>query len=126
MFKFIKKVILLIMSLPLSWGYCIFLKYQECEVRKVIVDNDYMIFPYKIGIDRCIGSCNSKNNPYFKVCLPDSIKNITEKSLNLISRKLVFKNISFHKTSKCGCLLDKKKSAIIYKNGMEENADVNV
>ena len=51
MFKFIKKVILLIMSLPLSWGYCIFLKYQECKVRKVIVDNDCMTFPYKIGID---------------------------------------------------------------------------
>ena len=67
-----------------------------------------MTFPYKIGVDRCIGSRNSKNNPCYKICLPDSIKNISVKSLDLISRRLVFKNISFHKTYKCGCLLDEK------------------
>ena len=99
---------ILIISLPLTWGYCLFLKNQECKVRKVIVDNDYMTFPYKIGIDRCIGSCNNENNPYFKVCLLDSIKNITVKSLDLMSRELVFKNISFHKTCKCSCLLGEK------------------
>ena len=43
-----------------------------------------MTFPYKIGVDRCIGSCNDKDNPYFKVCLPDSVKNISVKSLDLI------------------------------------------
>ena len=67
-----------------------------------------MTFPYKIGVDKCIGSCNSKNNPYYKICLPDSIKNISAKSLDLISQRLVFKNISFHKTFKYFCLLDKK------------------
>ena len=67
-----------------------------------------MNFPYKIGVDRCIGSCNSKDNPYYKICLPDSIKNISVKSLDLISQRLVFKNISFHKTCKCGCLLHEK------------------
>ena len=86
----------------------LFLKNQECKVRKVIVDNDYMTFSYKIRIDRCIGSCNTENNPYFKICLPDSIKNIAVKSLDLISRELVFKNITFHKTCKCDCLLDEK------------------
>ena len=67
-----------------------------------------MTFPYKIKVDKCIGSCNSENNPYFKVCLPDSVKNISVKSLDLISQKLVFKNISFHQNCKCGCLLDEK------------------
>ena len=67
-----------------------------------------MTFPYKIGVNRCIGNCNSKNNPYYKICLPDSIKNISVKSLDLTSQRLVFKNISFHKTGKCGCLLDEK------------------
>ena len=100
-------------------------KNHECKVRKEIVDNDYMTFPYKIGVDRCIGSCNSKNNPYYKICLPDSVTNITVKSLDLISQRLVFKNISFHKTCKCGCLLD-EKSVISYKNGTNINVDVNV
>ena len=81
---------------------------ENPDKKIIIVDNDYITFPYKIGIDICIGSCNSKNNSYFKVCLPDFIKNITVRSLDLISRKLVFKSISFHKNCKCGCLLDEK------------------
>ena len=67
-----------------------------------------MTFPYKIKVDECIGSCNDKNNPYFKICLPDSTKNISVKSLDLISRKNVLKNISFHQSCKCGCLLGEK------------------
>ena len=114
MFSIVKKVILwgifhiLIISTPLTRSYCLLLKNQECKVRKVIADNDYMTFPYKIGFDWCIGSCNYRNNPYFKVCLPDSVKNITVKSLDLISREFVFKNISFYQSCKCGCLLDEK------------------
>ena len=54
MFKMLKKLILwgifhiLIISTPLIWGYCLLLKNQKCKVRKLIVDNDYMTFPYKI------------------------------------------------------------------------------
>ena len=70
---------------------------------KVTIDNDYMTFPYKIKVDKCIGSCNNENNPYYKICLPNSIKNISVRSLDLISQRLVFKNVSFHKTCKCGC-----------------------
>ena len=67
-----------------------------------------MTFPYKIKVDKCIGRCNYKYDPYYNTCLPDSIKNISLKSLDLISRKLVLKNISFHQSCKCGCLLDEK------------------
>ena len=67
-----------------------------------------MTFLYKIKVDKRIGSCNDRDNPYFKVCLPDSIKNISVKIFNLISKKNVLKNISFHQSCKCGCLLDEK------------------
>ena len=103
-----KKVVILIMSIPLISGYCLLLKNQECSVTKVILDNDYMTFPYKISVDKCIGSCNDIENPYFKVCLPDIIKNISVKSFDLITKKSVLKNISFHQSCNWGCLLDKK------------------
>ena len=106
MFSLLNKLVILIISTPLTWGYCLLLKKRECKVRKVIVDNDYLTFPYKIKVDKCIGRCNDKNNPYFKVYLPDSIKNISVESFDLISRKNVLKNISFHQNCKCGCLLD--------------------
>ena len=50
-----------------------------------------MTFPYKIGIDRFIGSCNSENIRYYKICLADIVKNISVKSLDLISREFVLK-----------------------------------
>ena len=114
MFSLVKKnlgmlcILILIILTPLTWNYCLLLKHQECKVRKVIVDNDYMTFPYKIKVDKCIGSCNDKDNPYFKVCLPDSIKNIHVKSFDLIFKKNVLKNISFYQSCQCGCLLNEK------------------
>ena len=108
MLSLIKKVIISIMSIPLISGYCLLLKNQECKVRKVIIDNDYLAFSYKVKVDNCIGSCNDKDNPYFKVCLPDSVTSISVKTLDLISRKNVLKNISFHQSGKCGCLLNEK------------------
>ena len=67
-----------------------------------------MTFPYKIEADRWMGSFNDKDNPYFKVCLPDSVKNISVTYFDLISKKNFLKNISFHQSCKCGSLLDEK------------------
>ena len=83
MFNLIKKIILLIISIPSAFGHCLLLKNQECTIRKLITDYDYMTFPYKIEVDRCIGSCNDKDNPYFKFCLPDSVKNVSVKFFDL-------------------------------------------
>ena len=87
---------------------CLLLNNQECAVRKVIFDNGYRTFPYKIKVDKCVGSCNDVENPYFKVCLPDVVKNVSVNSFDLITKKTVLKNISFHQICKCGCLLDEK------------------
>ena len=108
MFNLTKKVSILIMSTISVSEFCLLLKSQEYKVRKVIIDNDYMTFPYKIKVDKRIRSCNSENIPYYKICLPDSVKNISVKFLDLISQGLEFKNLSFHKTCKCGCLLAEK------------------
>ena len=50
-----------------------------------------MTFAYKIKVDKCVGSCNDVENPYFKVCLLDIVKNISVKSFDLISQKYVEK-----------------------------------
>ena len=98
---------------------CISLKNQEFKVRKVIVNSDYMTFSYKIRVDKCVGSCNDADNPYFKDFLPDSVKNISVKVFDLISEKNVLQNVIFHKSCECDCLLDEKF-------GMKINVDVNV
>ena len=109
MFSLIKKVVILVLStMAAVSSNCLLLKNQECEVRKVIVNNDYMTSPYKIGVNRYVGSCNDLNNPYFKVCSPDIVKNISVKVFDLISQQNNFRNITFHKSCKCDCLLDEK------------------
>ena len=109
MFSLIKKgLILVLMSVSSAMSNCILLKDQKCGVRKAIIDNDYMSFPYKIKVDKCVGSCNDKDNPYFKVCIPDIAKNISVKVFDVKSQKNVLRNVSFHKDCKSGCLLDEK------------------
>ena len=92
MFGLIKKLLILVLSTISAVSrnflqnspYCLLLKNQECKVRKVIVDNEYMTFPYKIKVDKCVGSCNDVENLCFEVCLPDAVKNISVKSLSNI------------------------------------------
>ena len=94
MFGLIKKVVILVLP-AISVSPCgLLLKNQKYAVRKVVVGNDYMTFPYKIKVDKCVGSCNDVENPCFKVCMPDFIENISVKSFDLISKKNVLKNIS--------------------------------
>ena len=98
MFNLIKKVLVLVLmsvSSVMTNNNCLLLKNQECEVRKVIVINIYMTFPYKIKVNKCVGSCNDVENLYFKVCLPDVVKNISIKSFDPISQKSVKKISDF-------------------------------
>ena len=106
MFRFIKKELILVLISTVNSLKCVSLKNQECKVRKVIIDNNYMTFPYKIKIDKCVGSCNDVKNSYFKVCLPDVVKNIGVNVFDLISQQNKFRKIIFHESCKCGFLLD--------------------
>ena len=74
MFRFIKKVMMLVLVSTSNSLNCMSLKNQEYIVRKVILDNKYMSFPYKIEIDRSVGSCNNISNPHSKVCIADMLK----------------------------------------------------
>ena len=71
-------------AIPLS---CISMNNQECKVRSQIVNvngDDPVFFPFSIKTSKCSGSCNSINNPYAKMCVPDF-----EKNLNVVVFKLV-------------------------------------
>ena len=45
-----------------------------------------MLYPYSITINKCKGSCKTINDPYAKLCVPHTIKNINAKVFNLMSR----------------------------------------
>ena len=82
---------------------------QECKIRPEIINlntNEPVFYPYSIKINKCQCSCNTINDPYSKVCVPDQIKNTNVKVFNLMSRTNETRHIKWHKTCKCKCRLD--------------------
>ena len=55
---------------------CISMKNRECKVREVIINNDYMHYPFSIKVNRCNVNCNNISNPYSRVCVPNVISKI--------------------------------------------------
>ena len=110
MFGFIKKVFVVAMTFfNVNLSNVNSLEYvsmnnQECKIRSEIINvntNEPMFYPYSIKINKCKASCNTINDPYAKICVPDTIKNISVKVFNLMSR-----TNEWDKTCKCKCRLD--------------------
>ena len=60
-----------------------FIKSQECKVKPKITDinsNNPIFYPFSTKISKCSGNCNNINNPYAKICVPDTVKNINVKN----------------------------------------------
>ena len=82
---------------------------QKSKIKSEIINvntNEPMFYPYSITINKCKGSCNTINDPYARLCVPDTIKSINVKVFNLMSRTNVTRHIEWHKTCKCNYRLD--------------------
>ena len=83
-------------------------KNQECKVRPEIISinsNNPMFYTFSIKVNRCNGNCNNINDPYARICVSDTIKNV--KVFNLMSRTNEAKQIKWHEKCKCIFRLDK-------------------
>ena len=61
---------------------CVSINNQEHKIRSEIISvntNEPVLYPYSITINKCKGSCNTINDPYAKLCVPDIVKNINVK-----------------------------------------------
>ena len=89
---------------------CVSMNNQECKVRPKIVDinsNNPMFYSFSIIVNKCSGNCNNINDPYAKVCVPDTVKDLNVRVFNLMSRTNETRHIKWHETCKCNCRLDK-------------------
>ena len=65
------------------------MKNEACKVRPEIVNvnsNEPVFYPFSIKTGKFSGKCNSINDPYAKICVPDVVKNLNVKVFNLMSR----------------------------------------
>ena len=116
MFGFIKRVFVVAMTFfnfnlsNVNSLECVSVNNKKCKIRSETINvttNEPMFYEsYSIKINKCNGSCNKINDPYAKICVPDTIKIISVKVFNLMSRTNERKHIERHKTCKCKCGLD--------------------
>ena len=114
MFQFIKKVffvgwtVLSGLTNVNSLSY-ISMNNQACKARPDIINvnsNEPVFYSFSIKTSKCSGSCNNIDDPYAKICVPDSVKDLNVKVFNLMSRTNETKHIKWHETCKCKCRLD--------------------
>ena len=81
-FSFVKKVFFLrltVLSRSITIALnCVSMNNQACKARPEIVDvssNNPIFYPFSVKINRCSGNCNSINDPYAKIFVPDVVKN---------------------------------------------------
>ena len=58
---------------------CVSMNNQEFKIRSERINfntNEPMFYLYRITINKCKGSSNTINEPYAKLCVPDTIKNL--------------------------------------------------
>ena len=63
---------------------CFSMNNQEGKIKTEIINlntKEPMFYTYSIKISKCKGSCNTINDPYAKICVPDEIKNTNVKYL---------------------------------------------
>ena len=61
---------------------------QYCKIRTKIINinnKEPTLYPFSIKVNKCSGICNHINDPYAKLCVPSSMKNINL-MFNLMSR----------------------------------------
>ena len=88
---------------------CASMNNQECKSRTKIINinnNEPVLYPFRIKVNTCSGSCNNISNPYAKLCVPDVVKNINVKVFNLMSWSNQTKHIEWHEIRKRKCRLD--------------------
>ena len=89
---------------------CVSMRNQECKARPEIVDinsNNPIFYPFSIKVDKCNGKCNNTNDPYARVCVSDTVRDLNVKVFNLMTLTNETRHIKWHGSCKCICRLDK-------------------
>ena len=114
MFQLIKKVFLIGLTILSNFTNATLLNYismknQECKTRPQVLNvnsNNPIFYLFSIKTSKCSGNCNNIKNPFAKICVPDTVKNLNIKVFNLMSRTNETRFIEWHEISKCKCRLD--------------------
>ena len=75
--------------------------FKFCKIMGLSFCNDPSFYTSSILVRKCSGSCYYINNPYFKLCVHDVVKNMNVKVFNIMSRINGTRHVSWRDTCRC-------------------------
>ena len=124
-FSFAKKAFVLgltILSNMTNALDCALMKNEEYKVSTEIISinsNNHIFYPFSVKINGCSGNCNNTNDPYARIYVPDTVKNLNVKVFNLMSLTNETRSIKWYESFKCICRLNE----VICNNKQRLNKD---
>ena len=69
----------------------------------MLMGDNPVFVPFSIKTIKCSGSCNNINNPCAQLCVPEVVKKLNVKVLNLVSGTNKTGRMEWHETCECKC-----------------------
>ena len=83
---------------------------QKCEIQPTLINlhtNEYSqefhYHPFAVKLNRCVGSCNTLNNLYNKLYVPNKTEDLYLSVLNMITGINESKTLTRHISCECKC-----------------------
>ena len=85
---------------------CLSVINQKCMPRPKIIDvnegvGETLFYPYNVLVNKCSGSCNTRDDPMANMCVPNIIKNVNMKVYNFLMRLNESRYVLWHESCKC-------------------------
>ena len=89
---------------------------QKCMTQPTLINlhpnensQEFHYYPFAFKLDRCVGSCNTLNDLYNKVFIPNKTKDLNLSMFNMITGVNELKALTKHISCKCKCRFDGRK-----------------
>ena len=89
---------------------------QKCMIQPTLINlypNDYSqeshYYPFAVKLDRCVESCNTLNDLFSKVCIPNKTEDLNLSVFSMIRGINESKTLKKHASCECKCRFDGRK-----------------
>ena len=95
---------------------CVLLSNQKCMIQPTLINlhpseyiREFHYYPFAVKLGRCVGSCNTLNDLFNKVCFPNKTEDLNLSVFNMITGINESKTLAKHISCKYICKFDGTK-----------------
>ena len=88
---------------------CVSMNNEQCMVRPTLIDlnlDELHYYLFIISMNRCDGSCNTVEDPFRKICVPNEMEDVKLTVFDTIKRVNISKTLAKHISCQCRCEFD--------------------